>query len=273
VAAHGWVRVPLEALPELRRQPGPTAGLALPANLMRQADEQTVAALAAVLHAVHDHGLDPSALNAWGVLAAPLYLGRTALAAGITRFREEGAWGVSPHLVPHRSLHSPSGALSHALKLHGPNFGVGGGPGCAAEALLAAAALLERRRAPGLWVVFSAFDPDEPPHRDGGHAPGTCCAALALALTPARAGAAGLRLRVKAAAAPTAPVVPTAVNAAPNLFRLKAMLDAAARGEGRGAPVGRPMEAGAWVELERVGAAVRPPRFARPAFSRAEAER
>jgi hypothetical protein len=223
-----------------------------------------------VLHAAHHHGLDLTACRDWGVLAAPLYLGRASLAAAIMRFRDEGAWGVSPHLVPHRSLHSPSGALSYALKLHGPNFGVGGGPGCAAEVLLAAAALLERRRAPGLWVVFSAIDPDAPPGREGEQSPETTCAALALALTPARFGAAGLRLRVKAAAAPAPP---TAAAAAPNLYRLKAMLDAAARGAGRGAPVGRPLEAGGWVELERLAGPVRPALLAAASFSRAEAER
>jgi hypothetical protein len=281
VAAHGWVRVPAEAVADLRRQPGPAAGLSLPANLLRQCDEQTVVALAAVLRAVHDHGLDPETLTDWGVLAAPLYLGRAALAAALHRFRAEGAWGVSPHLVPHRSMHSPSGALSFALKMRGPNFGVGGGPGCASEALLAAAALLARRRPPGVWVVFSAFEPNAPPDRLGGHAAGVACAALALALTPPGAGRAAARLRVRPASAPAAPPQPTALARGLTPFRLQALFEALARGDGRGAPLGRPLEAGGWVELVPVAAArrdvphgPRPPAAAFSApLSPAEAER
>ncbi len=186
VAAHAWVRVPAERLPDLRRRPGPGFN-ELPAGALKQADEQTVAGIAAVAHAMHQHGLDSAAFHSWGVLAAPYYMGRPAMAAALQRYRGEGAWGASPHLPPHRSLHSPSGAISQLFKMHGPNYGVGGGPGCAAEVLMAAAALLDAERVPGVWVVMSAIDPDLPPDRDGGLPTGAACVALALALTPPQA--------------------------------------------------------------------------------------
>ena len=71
-------------------------------------------------------------------------MGRAAVAAGLQRYQNEGAWGASPHLPPHRSLHSPSGTISQLFKIHGPNYGVCGGPGCATE-ILAAAAAHDRR--------------------------------------------------------------------------------------------------------------------------------
>jgi hypothetical protein len=187
LAAWAGVRVPVEALAELRKQPGPSAGLALPAGLLKHADEQTVAAVAAVFHAVHDYNLWPAGaanpFTGWAVLAAPRFLGRQNMTSALPRFREEGAWGVSPHLIPHRSLHSPSGTLSQALQIHGPNHGVGGGPGSEAEGLLAAVAQLLDRRVRGVWVAFSRIDPDHAPENGSGiPVPGSFACGLALAL-------------------------------------------------------------------------------------------
>jgi hypothetical protein len=95
------------------------------------------------------------------------------MAAALQRFAAEGAWGVSPHLIPHRSRHSISGTVSQALKIHGPNFGVGGGPGGTVEVLLAATALLEGKRLPGVWIVLTCLDPESPPDEAGRLAPGT----------------------------------------------------------------------------------------------------
>jgi hypothetical protein len=169
----------------------------LPPAFLKHADEQTVLGLAAVYHAIHDHHLNPP-FTAWAVLAAPRFLGRPTMAAALQRFAAEGAWGVSPHLIPHRSLHAMSGTVSQALKIHGPNFGVGGGPCAAAEVLLAAAALLERQNVPGVWVVLSGLDPESAPDEGGRTAPGTHCVGVALALVPPRSGWSGLRLRVLA---------------------------------------------------------------------------
>jgi hypothetical protein len=254
VAAHAWLRVPLDALPELRRRPGPGFESPLPVSTLKQADEQSVAAVAAVAHALHDHGLDAAACRDWAVLAAPHYMGRSAIAAGLQRYQTEGAWGASPHLPPHRSLHSPSGTVSQLFKIHGPNYGVCGGPGCATELLAAAAAVIDARRVPGVWAVLTAFDPDQPPDRAGALAPGAHCAALALALTPARVGSgAVLRLRV---VGPAAAVPPPDRESAPalDLFTLKGVLDALTQEKdvARAAFI-LPLEAGGRVEIERAG--------------------
>jgi hypothetical protein len=182
---------------DLRRHPGPVCGAPLPPAFLKHADEQTVLGLAAVYHAIHDYHLKPP-FTAWGVLAAPRFLGRPTMAAALLRFAAEGAWGVSPHLIPHRSLHAMSGTVSQALKIHGPNFGVGGGPGAAVEVLLAAAALLELQNVPGVWVVLSGLDPEKAPDEAGRTSPGIHCVGVALALVPTRAGWPGIRLRVVA---------------------------------------------------------------------------
>lgn len=196
VAAHAVKRVSLDSLPELRRNPGPSYPAPLPACFLKHADEQTVAGLCAVSQAIEAGGLQASDFRDWGVLAAPRFLGRPAMASALQRFAVEGAWGVSPHLIPHRSLHSISGTVSQALKMHGPNFGVGGGPGGAVEVLLAAAALLESKHLPGVWVVLTCLTPELPPDEAGRMPPGTQAVGLALALTPVRTSASRLRLRI-----------------------------------------------------------------------------
>jgi hypothetical protein len=196
LAADAVVRVGLESLAERRRQPGPQPGEPLPASFLKHADEQTVAGLSAVYTAIHDGGLQTTNFHDWGVIAAPRFLGRPAMAAALQRFQTEGAWGVSPHLIPHRSLHSISGTVSQALKIHGPNFGVGGGPAGVAEALLAATAMLEGQKLPGVWLVATCLDPEQAPDETGRPAAGTDCVGQALALVPIRTSHSGIQLRV-----------------------------------------------------------------------------
>lgn len=157
IRAHAVVRAGEEALSQLRRNPGSIAGQPLPAGLLKHADEQTVAGLAAVLQAC-ERALVGVDFTDWGVLATPCFLGRVNLAHALERFAEEGAWGVSPHIIPHRSLHSISGTVSQALKIHGPNFGVGGGPDGAAKAMLAAASFLASGVVPGIWLVLTGWN-------------------------------------------------------------------------------------------------------------------
>jgi hypothetical protein len=195
LAARGYVRAPVEQLPTLRRCPCPAAPDALPSTFLKHSDEQTVCGLAAVFQAIHEHQLGDTDFSNWGVLAGPLFLGRNTVGAALARFAAEGAWGVSPHLIPHRSLHSLSGTVSHALKIHGPNYGVGGGPGAVSEALLNAAALLHGQRLPGVWLVLTQMDPELPPIPSGQPVPGTSGVALALALVPWLAGSSLPRLR------------------------------------------------------------------------------
>jgi hypothetical protein len=254
VAAEALVRVGVESLPELRRNPGSFCGDPFPASFLKHADEQTLVGLAAVSRAIHTRGLQTTNFHDWGVLAAPRFLGRPAMAAQLQRFQAEGAWGVSPHLIPHRSLHSISGTVSQALKIHGPNYGVGGGPAAAAEALLAATAMLEGKRLPGVWVVLTCLDPDNPPDDTGRPRPGTMCVGLALALAPVRANASRARLRVVSGGPETTKSAgrnaPPASGAGFDLLRLEALLNLlhASPGEAR---VAETLCPGARLELVR----------------------
>lgn len=200
VRAWQALRVAVPDVADLRRQSGPPlpGQEPLPAAFLKHADEQTVVALTAVRCAAHEGGL--SGFARWGVVAAPRLLGRAAMTFSLARFQTEGAWGVSPHVIPHRSLHALSGTISQALRAHGPNFGVGGGPGNEAEALLAACALLagSAREAPleGIWLVFARVEPELPPMENGTPATTSFVDALALALVPPDDPEPGLRLRL-----------------------------------------------------------------------------
>jgi hypothetical protein len=223
----GWAacRVSLDQIPILRGQPGVLKGAAPPVSLLKHADEQTVVGLEAVSRAIHDHGLESTAFTQWGVIASPRFLGRAALALALARYGAEGAWGISPHLIPHRSLHALSGTVSQALKIHGPNYGVGGGSDGAAEALMAASALLASRELPGVWVILTGFDPElvpPDPLDANAAAPVTDCVAVALALMPPERGQRGVCLTVGAVDADT-PGRPE--------FSLENLADALGRGE------------------------------------------
>lgn len=204
VLAAGTLRATADMIPALRQSPGPEVGDPYPTSFLKHADEQTVAGLAAVFRAIHHHGLKQMPFVDWGVVAAPRFLGRATLAVALERFALEGAWGVSPHLIPHRSLHSISGTVSQALGIKGPNFGVGGGPLAADEAFLVAGTLLAENRLPGLWVVLTAWEPEpvlEGPTMKSSAGPRPADSdfvAAALALAPLSARWQGARLDIGA---------------------------------------------------------------------------
>jgi hypothetical protein len=173
--------------------------------MLKHADEQTVAALAAVAAALRDGAL-PGPFTDWGAVAGPRFAGRTMVTWQVPRFLAEGAWGVSPHAIPHHSLHAVSGTLSQALKLRGPNFGAGGGPGADVEALLAAVALVEGMGLPGVWLACTRLTPEGPLEATGAPV-GECWAeAVALALVPA--GSPLARYRLEWPLGPWAPAAP-----------------------------------------------------------------
>jgi hypothetical protein len=150
--------------------------------LLKASDEQTVAALAALLSAMAK--FDAESFDEWGIVAAPRFPGRAQLALALDSFAAEGVWGVSPHLIPHFALHSAAGTLSLALGIHGPNLGIGGGTDSALQGFLMALTWLDEGRVPGVWLILSGYRPEFiPGHRD---VPPTDseCQALALALVP-----------------------------------------------------------------------------------------
>lgn len=182
----------------LRQRIEPACGDALSASSLKHLDEQTLVSLAAVYGAIRAHDLRVD-FERWGVVAAPRFLGRAALIVSLQRYAIEGAWGMSPHFIPHRTLHSVSGTVSIALGVHGPNFGIDGGPAGSSQAVLAAATLLSGGTLPGVWLVLSGWErePLVPLAALGGeHDAFPKCRAVALALVPPRCAANGLQLRV-----------------------------------------------------------------------------
>jgi hypothetical protein len=153
--------------------------------LLRYSDEQTVVGTAAVFTAMNAMERSPDEFQGWGVVAASRYLGRASLAAALRSFLAEGVWGTSPHLIPHFALHSPSGTISLALGVHGPNLGVGGGLHAGAEGFLAALTWLAAGMVPGVWLVLSGWSPELVPDEAGRSAAAGECRALALALVAA----------------------------------------------------------------------------------------
>ena len=194
--AFGVVRATPDAIAGLRLKPGPALAGPFRPNLLKHSDEQTVVSLAAVLTAVQRFGLQDEDFTAWGAVAAPRWMGRPRAAAALNKFHREGVSGASPMVVPHLSLHAVSGTLSQVLRLHGPNFGVGSGPGNVAEGLLAAVALFAEGHLPGLWLMLSQWDPEPAPDDLGRVASPAACCAAALALVPVTADFTGPRLRV-----------------------------------------------------------------------------
>jgi hypothetical protein len=203
VSAHGVIEADAQAVAALRTTPSPPGVPALPANLLKHADEQTVVGLFAVFQAIQNHRLTGKNFSDWAVVGAPRFFGRAILAAALRRFSLEGAWGVSPHLIPHRSQHSLSGTISQALGIHGPNLGVGGGPSSASEAALVAASLVVKEEFPGLWLVLTAWDPEPTfseaaaASRNGLSSPApSTCKGVALALRAGDPSDSGMTIRV-----------------------------------------------------------------------------
>lgn len=249
VLAHGSVRATAAAVAGLRQKPGPAPSQPLPIGFLKHTDDQTVVGMAAVLRAIANGGLAAHRFTEWGVLAAPRFLGRVALANALERFAVEGAWGVSPHLIPHRSLHAVSGTISQALKIHGPNFGMGGGPGGPLEAVRTATAMVHGDRLPGVWVVLTTWNP-EPAAGEVTPAADVWCTGLALALTAARPGWNGARLRLVPAERSRGPGEMARFGLTPETLHLEGLLSALTVPEMRSSVVWQ-FDGGGRLELER----------------------
>jgi hypothetical protein len=223
--------------------------------------------MAALLQAIIRHDLTRVDFADWGVLAAPRFLGRLTTIQALDRFAAEGAWGISPHLIPHRTLHAISGTISQALQIHGPNLGVGGGPDAALEVMRVAAAFLANRDIPGFWVIMSGWDsepvppPTTSPHdavpSTNGHHPAVPhCQAVALALTPIPQDWNGIRMDFHLGAPQGNGYKPNPVTPLLSLESLLAALDDFPGSRGAWQREGRSwsLSNGGWVDLKLVGA-------------------
>lgn len=193
----------LDAIPQFKQELGLPGDKPFPAAFLKPSDEQTVVAVAAVLKAINQHGLEKENFANWGVIAAPRFLGRIGACDTIYKFETGGAWKASPLFVPHRSLHAVSGTISQALQSRGPNFGVGGGINAPVEGLLSTLTLLDDYPVPGLWVVLTQCDPEPRPDHQGHNDVPVFCHALALAFMPVADDWKGLRAHLIEAKAQT----------------------------------------------------------------------
>jgi hypothetical protein len=211
-AGHVVCALTRQEIADFRRRPDslPEGWAPVQPSVLRQSDDQTITALAAVtrLLAVLD-GADHRRLDRWGLLTACRFVGRSNLVIALNRFRAEGVWGVSPHLIPHYALHSPSGTLSLALGLHGPNLGIGGGLFSGFEGLLTALTWLKGGIVLGVCLVFCGWHPEYVPDPQGEPTNSCRCLAFALALVPASSATGHFdrpRLRLAASQKPAPPM-------------------------------------------------------------------
>jgi hypothetical protein len=195
VTSYATTRLTYDDVNALRKQSDTLPG-ALGNSVLRHSDEQTLTALVAVKDAISRFETPPENFQDWGVVFSTRYLGRTAFAQALNKFAVDGPWNVSVQVVPNRSLHSPASMLGLALGCHGPCVGVGGGLDGEPDAWLTATSLLDQQSLPGLWLVFSGWEPDERIDIEGTPLTDTNCTSLALALQPASCANPTARLRI-----------------------------------------------------------------------------
>lgn len=158
LAAAVWNSIAIPDAAKLRGQVSAAYPETLSVGVLKQTDEQNLPALLALKQALHESGLTADQCSRWGLVAVPRMPCRRRVAESYAKFREQGAWSVSPHLVPNTSLHSASGLFSQALRLHGPNIGAGGMPGSESDGVWAALSLLEGERLPGVWLILTGWE-------------------------------------------------------------------------------------------------------------------
>jgi hypothetical protein len=182
VSAWSVLRGSAKAIAQWRKEPIVRGGKSS-LSLLKNSEDQTVLGWRSVHAAIEQQHWQERSFADWGVIAAPNLCGRVTNAQSLHLYQKEGAWGISPHLIPHQSLHAMSGTISQALQLHGPNFGVSGAPNASPDAFLIAAAMMMDGRLPGLWVVLTGYETEWIPAADGRPTQAPMCQAVALALT------------------------------------------------------------------------------------------
>jgi hypothetical protein len=168
VAAFGVVEASLDAIAELRKNPGRWArGTESVGSHLKLVDEQAVLATAAVLRAIEQANWHERSFANWGILSAPCFFGRVRGSAVIQRYLRLGARAMPPLAIPTLSLHSISGTLSQILQATGPNFGLSGERTHISEALLTALVVPQFHGVAGFWVVLTGWEPEPIPEENG----------------------------------------------------------------------------------------------------------
>jgi len=134
----------------------------LPPRFLRHADEQTVIGMHSIIRAMAVDTQDSRDMSNDAVIAATCLAGQPSAARTMIGLRDKGPVAVTPHIVPQCSLHSVASAASVGFGMHGPNFGVGGGPHAPAEGFLLALTLapMLARTSPStrIWLVCTGWD-------------------------------------------------------------------------------------------------------------------
>lgn len=188
IVAYDAASLSIADLAELRQHSIERFSSSLRPQLLKHSDEQTLAAAVALDRAIASmQALDTRQdFSQWAVISATRYLGRTAFAAVIDKYKMDGPWGVSVQVIPHTSPHALASSLSLALASHGPCLGAGAAPGNEIEAIFTAATLLERAEVAGAWIVFSGWTGESKTDSDSGSGSPPDCQAAVLALLPRR---------------------------------------------------------------------------------------
>ena len=134
----------------------------LPPRFLRHADEQTVIGMHSVVRAMAVDTQSHRDICNDAVIAATCLGGQPSAARTMIGLRDKGPVAVTPHIVPQCSLHSMASAASVGFGMHGPNFGVGGGPHATAEGFLLALTLapMLAKTSPSarIWLICTAWD-------------------------------------------------------------------------------------------------------------------
>jgi hypothetical protein len=158
IVAGGTARLTSPELAKCRKELMENLPKPLSPQFLRHSDEQTLTSLLAISEAIRSANMTSSVFQDWAIVSSSRNLGRSAFAAVVDKYRDEGPWGVSVHVIPHCTAHSVAGTISLALESHGPCIGAGLQDD--SDALLAAACILQRPNWFGAWVVFSTWSSD-----------------------------------------------------------------------------------------------------------------
>lgn len=142
----------------LRSEINPCLPNPLSPSILKYLDDQTVIAL----QCAHQATKEIKNFANWGVIVSPKHPGRKRISGAFEKFKLESAWGISPHLVPYDSLHSPSGIISLAYQMNGINLGAGGFAGMEGHTLLAGFTALESNFAEGLVLIWTGYREEFP---------------------------------------------------------------------------------------------------------------